>query len=146
MDFNHLLLIAHNIGQHLQAKNYPEFIDKVYGNKPNAFSPDLDLYQQMKFVVNACTRMRYLNVDDYSLDYKYKGEIINKPTTVIPWFLANFHASINKKILFGHWASLGFYQDDRCTNMDTGCVWGRSLTAMNLDTMEIIQVSNPKTR
>ncbi len=144
MDINHLLFISHNISHHLQSSSYATFIDKVYGNKPNKWSGDLDSYSQMKFVVNSCTRMRYLNISDNSLDYKYKGEIVNKSHLLIPWFAAEFHATINKKILFGHWASLGFYQDDKCIGLDTGCVWGRKLTAMNLETMELIQINNPR--
>ena len=89
MDFNYLLFLSHNISQHLQSPDYPAFIDGVYGNKPNSFHKNLDLHQQMKFVINACTRMRYLNITDNSLDYKYKGELVHMPDKLIPWFLSD---------------------------------------------------------
>ena len=139
IDFNHLVFLNHQISQHLQSTDYVDFIDKIYGNKPNFWNHKLSLYKQMKFVVNACTRMRYLNTSDYSLDYRYKGEIANKSVDIVPWFNVNFHTTITKKIIFGHWASLGLYQNNKCIGIDTGCVWGRKLTALNLDTMEIIQ-------
>lgn len=142
MDFNHLLLLNHLISQHLQAPDYASFINYIYGNKPNLWHCDLPLNKQLKFAINACTRMRYLNLDSYALDYKYKGEIRTKAESLIPWFNVAFHASIKKKIIFGHWASLGLYQNDKCIGLDTGCVWGRKLTAFNLDTNEIIQVEN----
>jgi bis(5'-nucleosyl)-tetraphosphatase (symmetrical) len=36
-------------------------------------------------------------------------------------------------VIFGHWSTLGFYQDDGVIGLDTGCVWGGSLTALRLD-------------
>jgi len=146
MNFNQLLVIANSISTHLKSKDYAIFLHKVYGNKPNAFTSTLDNIQQMKFVVNACTRMRYLNHADYSLDYKYKGEFSNPPQGLAPWFRTDFDPSIQKKILFGHWAALGFFHDEKVLAVDTGCAWGRYLTAFNLDTAEITQIDNSTPR
>ncbi|MBY0379557.1 MAG: symmetrical bis(5'-nucleosyl)-tetraphosphatase [Burkholderiales bacterium] len=143
IDFNHLVFLNHQISQHLQSIDYVDFINKVYGNKPNYWNHELPQYKQMKFIVNACTRMRYLNTNDYSLDYRYKGELVNKLIDIVPWFTVDFHTTITKKIIFGHWASLGLYQSPKCIGIDTGCVWGRKLTALNLDNMEIIQENHP---
>ena len=45
-------------------------------------------------------------------------------------------------IAFGHWASLGLVDRPDLLALDTGCVWGRSLTAARVDggRREIIQV------
>lgn len=144
MDFNCLIQLNHQISNHLKSKAYPEFIDKIYGNKPNSWQSDLSLQKQMKFAVNACTRMRYLNSQDFSLDYDNKGEFKDKIDGLTPWFKVDSHPSINKKIIFGHWAALGLYQDNKCMGIDTGCVWGKKLTAVNLETLEIIQVENKR--
>lgn len=34
-----------------------------------------------------------------------------------------------RRVVFGHWAERGFVHDPRVTGLDTGCVWGGSLTA-----------------
>ena len=141
MDFNKLLFVAHAVSQHLQSRDYPTFIESIYGNKPNAWDDRLVFTQQMRFAVNACTRMRCLDKSTNALDYKHKGSLQDQSEVLIPWFKASFHATINKKILFGHWASLDLYQDDKCIGLDTGCVWGRKLTAINLETMELTQVN-----
>lgn len=140
MDFDQLIKTSKDIAAHLLSSDYTTFLSKIYGNKPNFWSDDYDLQKQMKFVINACTRMRYLNVDDFSLHYKYKGELINQPEGLIPWFKTEFDPSIQKKILFGHWAALGFYHNSKVISLDTGCVWGRCLTALNLENYEITQI------
>lgn len=140
IDFNTLIYLNNIIGNYLQSSEYALFIDRIFGNKPHYWSNELELIHKMKFVINSTTRMRFLNIQDYSLDYKYKGEFTNKPANLIPWFNVDFDRSINKQIIFGHWAALGFYQDNKVIALDTGCVWGRKLTAINLENLEIFQV------
>jgi bis(5'-nucleosyl)-tetraphosphatase (symmetrical) len=44
---------------------------------------------------------------------------------------------LSQKVLFGHWASLnGETGVPDCIALDTGCVWGRQLTAYCLDSGE----------
>lgn len=141
MDFNELLHINHSISAHLQSADYPRFIKSIFGNKPNSWDPNYDNTKKMKFVVNSCTRMRFLNKADYALDYKFKGDLSSIPENLIPWFRVGSAETINKKILFGHWAALGLSQENNYISLDTGCAWGRKLTAINLETREISQVS-----
>ena len=140
LNFNSMLVLNHAVNNHLQSKDYPQFLEQVYGNKPNQWNDELDLIQKMKFFLNSCTRMRFLDSTTFALDYKYKSEISSKPENLIPWFKCEFDTSINKKIIFGHWAALGFYHDPKFISLDTGCVWGRKLTALNLENFEIFQV------
>lgn len=140
MNFNELLHINHMICNQLRSAEYPQFIEQIFGNKPNFWSQEHDEMKKMRFAVNSCTRMRFLDSKDFSLDFKFKGEIGNKPDNLIPWFRAPFDKSINKKIVFGHWAALGYLHEHKFLALDTGCVWGRKLTAFNLDTEEIFQV------
>jgi bis(5'-nucleosyl)-tetraphosphatase (symmetrical) len=140
MDFNELLHIRHSISNHLRSNDYPQFIESIFGNKPNYWNADHDSHKKMKFVINACTRMRFLEKSDFSLDYKFKGDLGNMPEHLVPWFQAGFDPSINKKIVFGHWAALGFFHDHNYISLDTGCVWGRKLTAINLENHELAQV------
>ena len=140
INFHTLSNLNNNISTCLKSKHYARFIEKIYGNKPNVWNENLSLIKQMRFVVNTTTRMRFLDTTTFALDYKYKGEVDNHPQNLIPWFKIPKDSSVNKKIIFGHWAALGFYQDDNFVALDTGCVWGRKLTAFNLDTSEVIQV------
>lgn len=56
-----------------------------------------------------------------------------------PWFAAPGRRSRDATIVFGHWSALGLYLGEGCVGLDTGCVWGRALTAVQLDDLRVVQ-------
>ena len=44
-------------------------------------------------------------------------------------------------MIFGHWSTLGLLQQKKLLALDTGCVWGGALTAVDLDDPEATPVS-----
>jgi bis(5'-nucleosyl)-tetraphosphatase (symmetrical) len=58
----------------------------------------------------------------------------------MPWFVPE-RASRDARVVFGHWSALGFYRAPGLLALDTGCVWGGTLTAMNLDAPESDPIS-----
>jgi bis(5'-nucleosyl)-tetraphosphatase (symmetrical) len=42
-------------------------------------------------------------------------------------------------IVFGHWAALGLWFGEGVAALDTGCAWGRSLTALRIDDERVFQ-------
>jgi bis(5'-nucleosyl)-tetraphosphatase (symmetrical) len=51
--------------------------------------------------------------------------------------------SRDTRVIFGHWSALGLLVRARLLGLDTGCVWGGELTAVNLDDPEAPRVSLP---
>ncbi len=49
---------------------------------------------------------------------------------LVPWFDLPRHQALNKKIIFGHWAALCGHEDEKVIGLDTGCVWGNSMTLL----------------
>ncbi|MCL4121675.1 UNVERIFIED_CONTAM: hypothetical protein GTU68_035208 [Idotea baltica] len=128
--------LAKEIEIPLRGESTGHWLKEVYGNKPNLWRDDLESYDRHRYIINAFMRMRYCNVKDGSLDFKLNGvPKIKKPgsTKQVPWFLLNERQHIPLRIIFGHWSSLGYYHDDNVTSIDTGCVWGRQLTAVRID-------------
>ena len=127
---------ASEIEDKLQGDDVGNWLKEVYGNKPNLWNETLISTERHRYIMNAFMRMRYCNVKDGSLDFKLNGvpKIKDlKSAKQVPWFLLNNRKHIPLRIIFGHWSSLGYYNDDNVTSLDTGCVWGRQLTAIKVD-------------
>jgi bis(5'-nucleosyl)-tetraphosphatase (symmetrical) len=76
--------------------------------------------------------MRYCTVDGL-VDLKVKAAPGHQPQGFLPWFDIPGRASREVRVICGHWSTLGFKRRDDLLAIDTGCVWGGSLTAVNLD-------------
>ncbi len=56
---------------------------------------------------------------------------------------ARARAGADPRIVFGHWSTLGFFRNADVIGLDTGCVWGSTLTALRLDDPEARPVQVP---
>ena len=106
--------------------------DSMYGNKPAKWHEGLRGMDRLRFVINAFTRMRYV-AHDGTVDLKQKGAPGEQPDGFVPWFDAPGRASADVRVVCGHWSTLGFKRRKDLIALDTGCVWGGALTAVNLD-------------
>lgn len=43
------------------------------------------------------------------------------------WYLPRIHGG--RRVVFGHWSQRGLVNEKKALGLDTGCVWGRELTA-----------------
>ena len=132
----------------LQGDNIKTWLGNVYGNKPRRWSKNLESYARHRYILNSFTRMRYCDKKDGALNFSMKSapvyrSKIRKKNKKVPWFLWSKRKSISLRIVFGHWSSLGYYQDENVVALDTGCVWGGQLTAVRLDSDVITAISQP---
>ena len=112
--------------------SYRKFFADIYGNKPAAWSDDLVGMDRLRCVVNYLTRMRLLDSSG-AMDFAQKGALQDAPAGLMPWFDDARIQAFDETLLFGHWASLdGETGTSKCIALDTGCVWGRQLTAYEL--------------
>ena len=81
--------------------------------------------------LRAFTRMRTVLLDGEMSDYD--GAPSHAPPGCFPWFSHPRRRSQNATVVFGHWSALGLHVSSNAIGLDTGCVWGRTLTAMRLD-------------
>jgi bis(5'-nucleosyl)-tetraphosphatase (symmetrical) len=111
------------------------FLKNMYGNHPARWDDALAGFDRYRFMVNVFTRMRYC-FEDGSLELKTTCPIGEKADDLIPWFQFKNRKPSVQKIIFGHWASLqGVTDDQNIVALDTGCAWGRQLTAIRLEDM-----------
>lgn len=122
----------------LQGEHYREFFAHMYGNQPDRWRDDLTAWDRLRFITNCFTRLRYCDADGH-LDMQDKGAPGTQSAAYLPWFTVAGRQSENEKIVFGHWSTLGLYQGHNVVSLDTGCLWGRRLTALRLDGEGVIR-------
>jgi bis(5'-nucleosyl)-tetraphosphatase (symmetrical) len=113
------------------------FLAHMYGAQPDCWSDSLQGIERWRFTINALTRLRYCHADG-TLDLKRKESpaLVHAASTSRPWFEHRSPRSARTRVIFGHWSTLGLLQRPGLLALDTGCVWGGQLTAVNLDDPE----------
>jgi bis(5'-nucleosyl)-tetraphosphatase (symmetrical) len=57
----------------------------------------------------------------------------------MPWFDCPHRKTANTCIAFGHWSTLGLHNQKNLIALDTGCVWGGALTALEISMADFDQ-------
>lgn len=135
------VLLAAEVEERLRGADCAAFLTSMYGNLPDRWSADLRGEERLRFIVNCLTRIRYCGPDG-RLDFREHGPLGSQPPPLKAWFEMPGRRTADTRMLFGHWSSVGLVRNERLLGLDTGCVWGRTLTAARLDAVpEIIQVN-----
>jgi bis(5'-nucleosyl)-tetraphosphatase (symmetrical) len=142
-----LMAQAQQVQTQLQGNQWQIALKQMYGNEPSLWSPNLTDADQSRFTINAFTRMRWI-------DSQARLDLISKegsspvapsdaksPTTLFPWYEYPSPAWKGTTIVFGHWSTQGLINRPSVIGLDTGCLWGGSLTAMDLQNRQTYSVS-----
>ena len=104
----------------------------MYGDRPRRWKPSQPHFSRLRSITNVFTRMRFCDAHG-RLDFLAKGSPKNRPAGFRPWF-DHLHPDWRGwTLVFGHWSMLGLFQNPTVLCLDTGCVWGGSLTALVID-------------
>jgi bis(5'-nucleosyl)-tetraphosphatase (symmetrical) len=123
---------AAEVEEELRHGDYETLLGKMYGNTPNHWSGKLGGYKRLRFIINCLTRMRMITTE-YRLNFTHNGSPWHARKNIMPWYKAEDPATRATRVVFGHWSQLGLVVLPRIVSLDTGCVWGRQLTAVRLD-------------
>ena len=145
-DLQQTIEYAQEVEKALRKKSYKDFLANMYGNTPNKWSNSLKGYERLRVITNALTRIRFCTPAGM-MEFESKEGFEDGPKGYIPWFKTPKRKTQDALIYFGHWSTLGLLQHGNVIGLDTGCVWGGKLTAMEIPEsgksskrLEIIQV------
>ena len=139
-DIDQALLLASEVEQALSGEDYRDFLANLYGSQPNYWSEDLQGYDRLRVVVNAMTRLRFCTPEGV-MDFQQKGGLDNALPGYLPWFDVPGRRTSDNTVITGHWSALGFLQKSNLLALDSGCVWGRCLTAICLEDRSVYQLN-----
>ena len=117
----------------LQSREFAGFLQQMYGNSPDLWSPELQGTDRLRVIVNALTRMRFCSPEG-RMDFESTESASEAPPGLVPWFDAPGRRTQNTLIAFGHWSTLGWLNRADVLGLDTGCVWGGCLSAVRFGT------------
>ena len=121
---------AQEIEDILQSDQAARYLKSMYGNQPN-WTPKLSGNDRFRAIVNIFTRMRYCTPNG-RIGFEEKGKPGTQQAGFYPWFSVPGHAERELPIVCGHWSTLGLFMGLGVYAIDTGAVWGGSLTALEL--------------
>lgn len=126
--------LAREVEDVLRGPRAGEFFRAMYGNEPARWDESLAGTDRLRTITNYLTRMRFVDGEG-TLDLLSKEGLDTAPPGFVPWFDAPGRRCTGTRIVFGHWAALqGRVDVPNVLALDTGCVWGYELTALNLVT------------
>jgi bis(5'-nucleosyl)-tetraphosphatase (symmetrical) len=137
------LALAQDVEFALQGPDYREFLANMYGNEPVRWRDELAGYDRLRVIVNAMSRMRLVTAEG-SMEFGHKLGLANLPAGYLPWYVAPGRASRGDRVIFGHWAALGLLLREDVVCLDSGCVWGRALSALRLEDRRLFQLECPE--
>ena len=131
---------AHEVHAMLRSADYKTFLTALYDDKrARRWSNSMTGMDRLVAITKILTRLRVCTIDG-RVDFSFKRPPEQAPSGYLPWFQVPSRHNADTTIIFGHWAALGLHMHDNVIGLDSGCVWGRQLTAVRLDDRQVFQV------
>jgi len=129
------LELAREVERALAAPGYREFLGNLYGNQPDHWDDRLSGWDRLRVIVNAMARLRFCTRQG-RMDFRAKGT--QAPPGYAAWF--DLRTGDAHTLVCGHWSALGLRLRPQLAALDSGCVWGGSLSALRLEDRVLYQV------
>ena len=111
-------------------KTYHALLARMYGDEPASLSDKVVGDDKSRFIINAFTRIRFCYRSG-DMDFEQVGPPGTQPGLLFPWF--TLRQAQGFRVLFGHWSSLGAQDHGLFVSLDSGCVHGGYLSAIDVE-------------
>jgi len=133
-DLDKSLYYSQKIQSKLKSDNAPQWLIKKLEKGADGLDQSNNKNKKNRYALNAFTRLRFC-YNDGRANFEQKGKPTRKTYEegLVPWFNLRNRKEGEPKIIFGHWSTLGYLENDTVLSMDTGCVWQGKMTAKRID-------------
>lgn len=129
------LSLSKEVSARLKSSHWIDFLHEMVGGGKPHWADGVRGQKRMRAILSVFTRLRYLDRDGIpEFKNKLRPELAFGLT---PWFDIPKRKTAKQTVVFGHWSTLGLLVRPNLISLDTGCVWGRQLTAVRLEDRKI---------
>ncbi len=133
------LMLSGEVQAALAGPRAHEFLGVLYGDEPRRWDDTLEGWNRLRVAVNACTRLRFCTADG-TMELREKRGPERTPDGFLPWFRHPERRSAGHTIVCGHWSTLDLELAPNVLMLDSGCLWGGTLTGIRLPDRRVFQV------
>ena len=130
--------LASEVEKVLAGPEYRALLRELFHGSTPQWNPSLKGMERLVSIARVLTRLRTTTRDGEVSTYS--GPPDSAPVGFLPWFRIPTRRSSDATIITGHWAALGLHIEPNVLAIDSGCVWGRQLTAVRLEDRTVHQV------
>jgi len=124
--------LAGDLADRLGGHDGEAFLGRLIRKPRPRWDPNLGGDNGLAAAASIFTRLRVVRADGRP-KLGFTGAPDEAPEGFRPWFVNSAVVESGVTVVFGHWAMLGFYRGENATCLDSGCVYGGSLSAVRLD-------------
>lgn len=135
----HAQMLSGEVEAKLAGADAHRFLGVLYGDEPSTWRDDLEGDDRLRAIVNVCTRLRFCTKDG-AMEFREKRGRGHAPAGYQAWFAHETRRTRRDTILCGHWSTLDLELAPNVLMLDSGCLWGGTLTAIRLDDRRLFQV------
>lgn len=132
--------VARETEEALRGPAGPKLLAAAERKQPERWKKGLTGLDRARVALAGFARLRTLTEDGRTCA-EFSGPPEQAPRGCRPWYELRrlLPPDSAETVLFGHWAALGFRRLPGAICLDSGCAWGRTLTALRLDDGEVFQ-------
>ena len=123
----------------LRSDDAHRFLGVLYGDEPSTWRDDLDGDDRLRAIVNVCTRLRFCTPEG-RMEFREKRGREHAPEGFRAWFAHDMRRTSRETVVCGHWSTLDLDLAPNVLMLDSGCLWGGTLTAISLPGRRVFQV------
>jgi bis(5'-nucleosyl)-tetraphosphatase (symmetrical) len=122
----------------LAGPDYRAFLHSLFHGPTPQWDSSLTGPERLVSITRVLTRLRTCTPTGEMSGFSGPPEQI--PAGYLPWFHIPNRNNVDATVICGHWAALGLHLEPNLLAIDSGCVWGRQLTAIRLEDRTVFQV------